>query len=172
VVGPHTTLIDTVLHERVSVPHSYVTEAEVLSGCTVGPFAYLRPETILREDAKAGSFVELKNADVGRGSKVPHLSYVGDATLGEDVNLGAGSITANYDGFRKHRTVIGDHVRVGVDTMLVAPVELGDSTYTGAGSVITEDVPEGSLGISRAKQENVEGFADRKAAEAEEKRES
>jgi len=172
VVGPHTTLIDTVLHERVSVPHSYVTEAEVLAGCTVGPFAYLRPETILREGAKAGSFVELKNADVGRGSKVPHLSYVGDATLGEDVNLGAGSITANYDGFRKHRTVIGDHVRVGVDTMLVAPVELGDSTYTGAGSVITEDVPEGSLGISRATQENVEGFAARKAAEAEEKRES
>jgi bifunctional UDP-N-acetylglucosamine pyrophosphorylase / glucosamine-1-phosphate N-acetyltransferase len=172
VVGPHTTLIDTVLHERVSVPHSYVVQAEVLAGCNIGPFAYLRPETILREGAKAGAFVELKNADVGAGSKVPHLSYIGDASLGEDVNLGAGTITANYDGFRKHRTVIGDHVRVGVDTMLVAPVEIGDSAYTGAGSVITEDVPEGSLGITRSKQENVEGFAARKAAEAEEEGES
>jgi bifunctional UDP-N-acetylglucosamine pyrophosphorylase/glucosamine-1-phosphate N-acetyltransferase len=168
VVGPQTTLIDTLLHEHVSVPHSYVVEAEVLAGCNVGPFAYLRPQTLLREGAKAGAFVELKNADVGRGSKVPHLSYVGDASLGEDVNLGAGSITANYDGSRKHRTVIGDHVRVGVDTMLVAPVEIGDSAYTGAGSVITEDVPEGSLGIARAKQQNVEGFAARKAAAEEE----
>ena len=168
VVGPQTTLIDTVLHKDVSVPHSYVVEAEVLAGCNVGPFAYLRPQTLLREGAKAGAFVELKNADVGRGSKVPHLSYVGDASLGEDVNLGAGSITANYDGSRKHRTVIGDHVRVGVDTMLVAPVEIGDSAYTGAGSVITEDVPEGSLGIARAKQQNVEGFAARKAAAEEE----
>jgi bifunctional UDP-N-acetylglucosamine pyrophosphorylase / glucosamine-1-phosphate N-acetyltransferase len=103
---------------------------------------------------------------------VPHLSYIGDASLGEDVNLGAGTITANYDGFRKHRTVVGDHVRVGVDTMLVAPVEIGDSAYTGAGSVITENVPEGSLGITRSKQENVEGFAARKAAKTEEEGES
>ena len=172
IVGPHTTLIDTVLHERVSVPHSFVVQAEVLAGCNIGPFAYLRPQTILREGAKAGAFVELKNADVGPGSKVPHLSYIGDASLGEDVNLGAGTITANYDGFRKHRTVVGDHVRVGVDTMLVAPVEIGDSAYTAAGSVITENVPEGSLGITRSKQENVEGFAARKAAEAEEESES
>ncbi len=127
------------------MPHSYLAEAEVLDGCSVGPFAYIRPRTVLREGAKAGTFIELKNADIGRGSKVPHLSYVGDAKLGEDINLGAGSITANYDGSRKHRTVIGDHVRIGVDTMLVAPVEVGDSTYTGAGAVVREDVPPGSL---------------------------
>jgi bifunctional UDP-N-acetylglucosamine pyrophosphorylase/glucosamine-1-phosphate N-acetyltransferase len=166
VVGPMTTLIDTVLGKQVTVPHSYLVEAEVLDGCNVGPFAYIRPQTVLREGAKAGAFVELKNADVGEGSKVPHLSYVGDAEIGEDANIGAGSITANYDGFRKHRTVIGDHVRIGVDTSLVAPVSVGDGAYTGAGSVIAEDVPPGALGISRPKQQNVEGYAERKAKES------
>jgi bifunctional UDP-N-acetylglucosamine pyrophosphorylase / glucosamine-1-phosphate N-acetyltransferase len=106
---------------------------------------------------------------VGAGSKVPHLSYVGDAEIGEDANIGAGSITANWDGFRKHRTVIGDHVRIGVDTALVAPVHVGDAAYTGAGSVITRDVPPGALGISRPGQENVEGYADRTAREASER---
>jgi len=167
VVGPMTTLIDTELGQRVTVPHSYLVECEVLDGCTVGPFAYIRPQTVLREGAKAGAFVELKNTDVGRGSKVPHLSYVGDAEIGEDANVGAGSITANYDGFRKHRTVIGDHVRIGVDTALVAPVSVGDGAYTGAGSVIAKDVPPGALGISRPEQENQEGYAQRKAREHE-----
>jgi bifunctional UDP-N-acetylglucosamine pyrophosphorylase/glucosamine-1-phosphate N-acetyltransferase len=132
----------------------------------VGPFAYIRPRTTLREGAKAGAFVEVKGSDVGAGSKIPHLSYIGDAEIGEDANIGAGSITANWDGFRKHRTVIGDHVRIGVDTALVAPVHVGDAAYTGAGSVITGDVPPGALGISRPEQRNVERYADRKAKEA------
>jgi len=172
VVGPHSTLIDTVLHESVEVTHSYLVECEVLDRCSVGPFAHIRPETILREGAKAGAFVEIKKADVGPGSKVPHLSYVGDAELGADVNLGAGSITANYDGQAKHRTVIGDHVRLGVDTMLVAPVEIGDSAYTGAGAVIRDDVPPGSLAVSENSQRNIEGFAERKTAETKKDTES
>ena len=166
VVGPNTTLIDTKLGAGVTAPHSYLVECEVLDGCEIGPFAYIRPQTVLREGAKAGAFVEIKNSDVGEGSKVPHLSYVGDAEIGPDANLGAGAITANWDGFEKHRTVIGAHSRIGVDTALVAPVTIGDSAYTGAGSVIAEDVPEGALGISRPPQENVDGFAERKAKQA------
>ena len=166
VVGPFTTLIDTVLGAGAVVAHSYLVECDVLDRCSVGPFAYIRPRTTLREGAKAGAFVEVKGSDVGAGSKIPHLSYIGDAEIGEDANIGAGSITANWDGFRKHRTVIGDHVRIGVDTALVAPVHVGDAAYTGAGSVITGDVPPGALGISRPEQRNVERYADRKANEA------
>ncbi|MGH2961091.1 MAG: bifunctional UDP-N-acetylglucosamine diphosphorylase/glucosamine-1-phosphate N-acetyltransferase GlmU [Solirubrobacterales bacterium] len=163
IVGPFTTLVDTVLGPGATALHSHLVECEVLERCAVGPFTYIRPRTTLREGAKAGAFVEIKGSDVGAGSKVPHLSYVGDAEIGEDANLGAGSITANWDGFRKHRTVIGDHVRLGVDTSLVAPVNVGDAAYTGAGSVITGDVPPGALGISRPKQRNVEGYAERTA---------
>jgi bifunctional UDP-N-acetylglucosamine pyrophosphorylase / glucosamine-1-phosphate N-acetyltransferase len=166
VVGPFTTLIDTVLGAGAVVRHSYLVECDVLDRCSVGPFAYIRPRTTLREGAKAGAFVEVKGSDVGAGSKIPHLSYIGDAEIGEGANIGAGSTTANWDGFRKHRTVIGDHVRIGVDTALVAPVHVGDAAYTGAGSVITGDVPPGALGISRPEQRNVEGYADRKAKEA------
>jgi bifunctional UDP-N-acetylglucosamine pyrophosphorylase / glucosamine-1-phosphate N-acetyltransferase len=158
VVGPFTTLIDTVLGAEAAVRHSHLVECEVLDRCSVGPFTYIRPRTTLREGAKAGAFVEIKGSEIGAGSKVPHLSYVGDAEVGEDANIGAGSITANWDGFRKHRTVIGDHVRIGVDTALVAPVNVGDAAYTGAGSVITRDVPPGALGISRPEQENIEGY--------------
>jgi bifunctional UDP-N-acetylglucosamine pyrophosphorylase / glucosamine-1-phosphate N-acetyltransferase len=163
VVGPHTTLIDSVLGAEVSVPHSYLVDCDVADRCQVGPYAYLRPGATLREGAKAGTFVEVKNSVLGEGAKVPHLSYIGDADVGAGSNLGAGTITANYDGSRKHRTTIGRDVRTGVDTALVAPVDVGDAAYTGAGSVITEDVPPGALGISRAEQANVEGFADRKA---------
>jgi len=168
VVGPLTTLTNTKLGEGVSVPHSFLVECEVLDGCNVGPFAYLRPGTELREGAKAGAFVEIKNSRVGAGTKVPHLAYVGDAEIGPGSNLGAGTITANYDGFRKHRTVIGDGVRIGVDTMLIAPVEVGDSAYTGAGAVVSEDVPDGALAVSQNDQRNIEGFAERKAAESKE----
>jgi bifunctional UDP-N-acetylglucosamine pyrophosphorylase/glucosamine-1-phosphate N-acetyltransferase len=129
---------------------------------SVGPFAYLRPGTILREGSKAGTFVEIKNSDVGAGSKVPHLSYIGDADIGEGTNLGASTITANYDGYRKHRTTIGDGVKTSVDTTLIAPVSIGDGAYTGAGSVIEEDVPAGGLGIARARQRNIEGYDERR----------
>jgi bifunctional UDP-N-acetylglucosamine pyrophosphorylase/glucosamine-1-phosphate N-acetyltransferase len=129
----------------------------------VGPFAYLRPGTLLRAGAKAGTFVEIKNSTVGEGAKVPHLSYIGDAEIGEETNIGAGTITANYDGYRKHRTSIGARARVSVDTMFVAPVSVGDDAYTAAGSVITKDIPPGALGVARERQQNVEGYTQRRA---------
>ena len=161
-VGPLTTLIDATLHDEITIPHSYVVSAEIESRATVGPFAYLRPGTILRERSKAGTFVEIKNSDVGRGSKVPHLSYIGDTTIGVDANLGAATITANYDGVNKHRTTIGDRVHTSVDTTLVAPVTLGDDSYTAANSAITKDVPPEALGVARERQTNIEGYANRK----------
>jgi bifunctional UDP-N-acetylglucosamine pyrophosphorylase/glucosamine-1-phosphate N-acetyltransferase len=163
VVGPNTTAIDSTMGDEVSVVHSYLNGAQVDDRATVGPFAYLRPGAHLHEQAKAGTFVEIKNSEIGQGTKVPHLSYIGDADVGAGSNLGAGNITANYDGKNKHRTTIGDGVRTSVDTMFVAPVTVGDGAYTGAGSVITEDVPPGALGIARARQTNIEGYADRKA---------
>jgi bifunctional UDP-N-acetylglucosamine pyrophosphorylase/glucosamine-1-phosphate N-acetyltransferase len=169
VVGPHTTIIDSRLGADVSVPHSYLLECAVGDRCKVGPFAYLRPRAELAEGAKAGTFVEIKNSTIGAGTKVPHLSYVGDAEVGEGANLGAATITANYDGFEKHRTKIGQGARISVDTTLVAPVEVGDSAYTGAGSVIDEDVPPGALGIARTRQTNIDGYAERKATEHEQK---
>jgi bifunctional UDP-N-acetylglucosamine pyrophosphorylase / glucosamine-1-phosphate N-acetyltransferase len=168
VIGPHSTVIDSTIGAGASVVHSYLVDCEVLDGCIVGPFTYLRPQTRLGEGVKAGAFVEIKKSSVGAKSKVPHLSYIGDAEIGEDANVGAGTITANYDGFRKHRTVIGDHVRIGVDTSLVAPVNVGDAAYTGAGSVISRDVPPGALGITRPEQENIEGYAEKRAREANE----
>jgi bifunctional UDP-N-acetylglucosamine pyrophosphorylase / glucosamine-1-phosphate N-acetyltransferase len=165
-IGPHTTLIQANLGDGVRVVHSYLVDCEVHDGATIGPFAYLRPGTIVREGAKVGTFVEVKNSDIGAGTKVPHLSYIGDADVGEQTNIGAGNITANYDGRRKHRTKIGKRVKTSVDTSFVAPVSVGDDAYTGAGSVITEDVPDGALGIARARQRNVEGYAQRKEEEA------
>ena len=161
-VGPLTTLIDVTLRDDVKVPHSYLVSCEVRDGATVGPFAYLRPGTLLRERSKAGTFVEIKNSDVGAGTKVPHLSYIGDADIGEDTNLGAATITANYDGFNKHRTTIGSRVHTGVDTTLVAPVTVGDDAFTGANSAITKQVPDGALAIARERQTNHEGYAARK----------
>jgi bifunctional UDP-N-acetylglucosamine pyrophosphorylase / glucosamine-1-phosphate N-acetyltransferase len=167
-VGPLTTLIDCMLGDEVSVVHSHLDACEVLDGCTVGPFTRIRPGTKLHERAKAGSFVEIKNSEIGEGAKVPHLSYIGDADVGEGANLGASTITANYDGRRKHRTVIGKNVRTGIHTSLVAPITVGDDSYTGAGSVVTDDLPEGALGIARARQTNIEGYAERQEATEEE----
>jgi len=161
-VGPQTTLIDATLGDDVAVPHSYLSSAAVHDGASVGPFAYLRPGAVLREGAKVGTFVEVKNSDVGAGAKVPHLSYIGDADIGPATNLGAGTITANYDGARKHRTVIGARVKGGVDTAFVAPVTVGDDAWTAAGSVITQDVPSGALGVARARQHVVERYNERK----------
>jgi bifunctional UDP-N-acetylglucosamine pyrophosphorylase/glucosamine-1-phosphate N-acetyltransferase len=165
VVGPLSTLIDCSVGAGSQVLHSYLVECDVRAGCSVGPFAYLRPGAVLEDGAKAGTFVEIKNSHVGEGTKVPHLAYVGDADIGPGSNLGAGTITANYDGFRKNRTVIGRNVRIGVDTMLIAPVEVGDSAYTGAGAVIKDDVPDGALAVSENAQRNIDGYAARKAAE-------
>jgi bifunctional UDP-N-acetylglucosamine pyrophosphorylase / glucosamine-1-phosphate N-acetyltransferase len=160
-IGPHTTTRDARIGDRANVVHSFVLEAEIEDGANVGPFAYLRPGTVIRTGAKVGTFVEVKNSDVGEGAKVPHLSYIGDADVGEGANLGASTITANYDGRRKHRTKLGKSVKTGVHTSLVAPVDVGDRAYTGAGSTITEDVPEGALGVARSKQTNIEGYSDR-----------
>jgi bifunctional UDP-N-acetylglucosamine pyrophosphorylase / glucosamine-1-phosphate N-acetyltransferase len=160
-IGPHTTVTDSRIGDGARVVHSYLVEADVGENATVGPFAYLRPGTVLREGVKVGTFVEIKNSVVGAGAKVPHLSYIGDADVGEGSNLGASTITANYDGRRKHRTNVGSGVKTGIHTSLVAPVDVGDRAYTGAGSVITGDVPEGALGIARAKQRNVDSYADR-----------
>ena len=167
-VGPLTTLIDAELGANVSVPHSYLVECRVSDNANVGPFAYLRPGAELEAGAKAGTFVEIKNSHIGEGAKVPHLAYVGDADVGAGSNLGAGTITANYDGFRKNRTAIGENARLGVDTMLIAPVEVGDDAYTGAGAVIKSDVPEGALAVSDNEQRNIEGYAARKAAKMQE----
>lgn len=161
-IGPHTTLIGTSVGERSAVIHSYAVGAQIADGATVGPFSYLRPGTVLADGAKAGAFVELKNTEVGPRSKVPHLSYVGDTTIGEDTNLGASTITANYDGYEKHRTRIGSRVHTAVDTTFVAPVEVADDAWIAAGSVITKDVPQGALGIARSRQTNLEGYDNRK----------
>jgi bifunctional UDP-N-acetylglucosamine pyrophosphorylase / glucosamine-1-phosphate N-acetyltransferase len=166
-LGPHTTVTDSAIGEGARVIHSYLVEAEVHAGASVGPFAYLRPGAVVGEGAKVGTFVEVKNSHIGAGAKVPHLSYVGDAEVGEEANLGASTITANYDGRKKHRTKVGKRAKTGVHTSLVAPVDVGDRAYTGAGSVIDEDVPEGALGIARSRQRNVEGYADRVEKEPE-----
>ena len=160
-IGPHSTLTNARVGDRAAVVQAHVVEAEVHDDATIGPFTYIRPGTVIRRGAKVGTFVEVKNSDVGEGAKVPHLSYIGDADVGERSNLGASTITANYDGRRKHRTNLGKSVKTGVHTSLVAPVDVGDGAYTGAGSVITGDIPEGALGIARSEQRNVEGYADR-----------
>ena len=164
VIGPRSTLTDCIVKEGASVLESIATETIIGEGATVGPFTYLRAGTQLGDSTKAGAFVEMKNAVVGTGSKVPHLSYVGDATIGEGSNIGAATIFVNYDGVEKHQTTVGDHVRIGSDTMLVAPVTIGDGAYTAAGSVITEDVPAGAIGVGRAKQRNVLDWVLRKRA--------
>jgi bifunctional UDP-N-acetylglucosamine pyrophosphorylase/glucosamine-1-phosphate N-acetyltransferase len=160
-VGPQTTMRDAHLGDGVTVLHSVLQKCRVDDAATVGPFAYLRPAAHLRARAKAGTFVEIKNSDIGEGAKVPHLSYVGDADVGTATNLGAGTITANYDGVNKHRTRIGAGVRGAIHTGLVAPVAVGDGAVMAAGSTITEDVPAGALAVARARQRNVEGYAAR-----------
>ena len=162
VIGPRTTLQDCAVNCCATIKESNCTGSEIGENATVGPYTYLRAGTILANEAKAGAFVEIKNSQIGTGSKVPHLSYVGDATIGEGTNIGAAAIFVNYDGVEKHRTEIGDHVRIGSDTMLVAPITIGDGAYTAAGSVITEDVPAGAIGVGRSKQRNVLGWVMRK----------
>jgi bifunctional UDP-N-acetylglucosamine pyrophosphorylase/glucosamine-1-phosphate N-acetyltransferase len=159
-VGPDTTLTDVTVGEGASVVRTHGLGARIGPGALVGPFAYLRPGTVLGAKGKIGAFVETKNAEIGEGSKVPHLSYIGDATIGVYSNIGAASVTVNYDGVAKHHTVIGDHARTGADNMFVAPVEVGDGAYTAAGSVIVKDVPPGALGVARGQQRNIPGWTE------------
>lgn len=158
IIGPRTTLDSCVVAEGAKVIESNCTESEIGKGAKVGPFTYLRKGSILSDESKAGSFVEIKNSTIGAKSKVAHLSYVGDAEIGVESNIGAATIFVNYDGEHKHKSEIGDHVRIGSDTMLVAPVRVGDGAYTAAGSVIDEDVPAGAIGIGRARQVNILGW--------------
>jgi bifunctional UDP-N-acetylglucosamine pyrophosphorylase/glucosamine-1-phosphate N-acetyltransferase len=162
IVGPDTTLIDTVVGEGAVVLRTHSIGAQVGPSATVGPFSFLRPGTVLGRKAKIGGFVEAKNAELGDGAKVPHLTYVGDATIGAKANIGAGTIFANYDGVNKHRTTVGEAAFVGSDTVLIAPVEVGPGAYVAAGSAIAKDVPAGNLGLTRAPQRNVEGWTARK----------
>ncbi len=158
VIGPRTTLEDCIVEEGAKVVESNCTESKIGKDAKVGPFTYLRKGSVLASESKAGAFVEIKNSTVGEGTKVAHLSYVGDAEIGKESNIGAATIFVNYDGERKHKTTVGDHVRIGSDTMLVAPVNVGDGAYTAAGSVISEDVPAGAIGIGRARQVNILGW--------------
>lgn len=164
VIGPDTRLMDTTVGSGATVTYSVAMSAAIGPGAIVGPFTYLRPGADLAEGSKAGAFVEVKQSVIGPGSKVPHLSYIGNTVIGRDTNIGAATVTVNYDGYRKHQTTIGDRVRIGADTMLVAPIKVGDDAYTGAGSVITSDVPPGALAVERTKQRIVEGFAERRRA--------
>lgn len=158
VVGPDTTLTDVVVGEGAQVIRTHGSDAAIGAGATVGPFAYLRPGTELGANGKIGTFVETKNAQIGAGSKVPHLTYVGDATIGEQSNIGASSVFVNYDGVNKHRTVIGSHCRTGSDNMFVAPVTVGDGAYTGAGTVVRQNVPPGALAVSAGEQRTIDGW--------------
>ncbi|KZS57644.1 bifunctional UDP-N-acetylglucosamine diphosphorylase/glucosamine-1-phosphate N-acetyltransferase GlmU [Mycobacterium ostraviense] len=162
VIGPDTTLTDVTVGERATVIRTHGTSSSIGDEATVGPFAYLRPGTVLGADGKLGAFVEVKNSTIGTGTKVPHLTYVGDADIGEHSNIGASSVFVNYDGTAKQRTTIGSHVRTGSDTMFVAPVTVGDGAYTGAGTVVREDVPPGALAVSAGPQRNIENWVQRK----------
>lgn len=161
-VGPNSRLHDTEVGAGARVDNTVSDGAVVGPEASVGPFAYLRPGTRLGRKGKIGTYVETKNAEIGEGTKVPHLSYVGDATIGEYTNIGAASVFVNYDGEKKHHTTVGSHCRTGSDNMFVAPVTIGDGAYTAAGSVITKDVPPGSLAVARGQQRNIEGWVARK----------
>lgn len=165
-IGPNVIVTDCTIGAGSSVVFAHLNHSQIGSGCEVGPFAYLRPGVLLEDGAKVGTYVEVKNSHVGAKSKIPHLSYIGDADIGPGTNIGAGNITANYDGFRKHRTTIGAGVKTGSDCVFVAPVRIGDKAMTGAGSIITHEVPAGALGVARARQENREGFTERAEAKA------
>jgi len=158
VVGPDSTLTDVTVGEGATVTRTHGSLSKIGAGAVVGPFSYLRPGTVLGADGKIGAFVETKNATIGAHSKVPHLSYVGDATIGEYSNIGASTIFVNYDGVHKNHTTVGDHVRIGSDNSLIAPLTIGDGAYTGAGAIIRRDVPSGALGRNSVPQQVIEGW--------------
>ena len=154
-IGPGTRISDSIIGNEVKIESSRLIQASVADRCNIGPFAYLRPETTLQEGVKVGDFVEIKKSTIGSGSKIPHLSYVGDATIGQGVNVGAGTITCNYDGKNKYQTVLEDRVFIGSNTNLVAPVRIGENSITGAGSTISRDVPPHTLAVERAGQKHL-----------------
>ncbi|MGL4819643.1 MAG: bifunctional UDP-N-acetylglucosamine diphosphorylase/glucosamine-1-phosphate N-acetyltransferase GlmU, partial [Bacilli bacterium] len=158
-IGPHTEIVASTLQDEVVVRQSVVVESTIANNATVGPFAHIRPGSVIGEQNRIGNFVELKNTTLGTGSKVSHLSYVGDATVGEHVNIGCGAVTVNYDGYNKHKTVIEDQSFIGCNANLIAPVTIEKGSYVAAGSTITRDVPQDALAIARARQENKEGYA-------------
>lgn len=162
VLGPNTMLTDCTVGHRVTINASQCVESTLADGANVGPFAYIRPGCVIGEDVKVGDFVEVKNATLGKGTKLPHLIYVGDSDVGENCNFGCGSITVNYDGKLKHRTHVGNRCFIGCNTNLVAPVTVGDGAYTAAGSTVTQEVPAGDLAVARARQTNLSGWADRR----------
>jgi bifunctional UDP-N-acetylglucosamine pyrophosphorylase/glucosamine-1-phosphate N-acetyltransferase len=160
IIESNVKISDSVLGNEVTIrPNSVITESKIDDGASIGPFAHLRPLTEVRPKAKIGNFVEVKKSVIGRGSKANHLTYIGDSLVGEEVNIGAGTITCNYDGFEKHQTIIGDRVFVGSNVELVAPVKVGSRSSIGAGTTVTKDVPEGALAISRTKQKNIKGWS-------------
>jgi bifunctional UDP-N-acetylglucosamine pyrophosphorylase/glucosamine-1-phosphate N-acetyltransferase len=162
VIGPDTTLTDVEVGAGASVVRTHGSEAVLGAGTTVGPFAYLRPGTVLGANGKIGTFVETKNAEIGPGAKVPHLSYVGDADIGEGTNIGAGTIFANYDGVSKNHTTVGAHCRTASNNTFVAPVTISDGSATGAGTVVRRNVPPGALAVSSGPQRHIEGWVQRK----------
>ena len=158
IIGPNSHIVNSEVGNHTTIHSSVVRDSIIGSGTTVGPFAHIRPESKLSDNVKIGNFVEVKKSSLGEGSKVSHLSYIGDAEVGSDVNIGCGTITVNYDGKKKHKTTIEDDAFVGCNSNLVAPVKVGKGAYVAAGSTITKDVPESSLAIGRARQENKEGY--------------
>ncbi|QNB47366.1 bifunctional UDP-N-acetylglucosamine diphosphorylase/glucosamine-1-phosphate N-acetyltransferase GlmU [Thermanaerosceptrum fracticalcis] len=160
-IGPNTRIVDSIIEDDVVINYSYLFQAKVAKSCTIGPYSYLRPGTVLAEGVKVGDFVEVKNSYIGPGSKVPHLSYVGDSTVGKGVNIGAGTITCNYDGVNKYPTYIGDGAFIGSNTNLVAPITVGEGAYIGAGSTVNKDIPAGALAVARGKQRNIENWKSR-----------
>ena len=161
-LGPNSRIADSQLGDAVTLHFSYAHECKIADGVSVGPYVHLRPDTQLATGVKVGNFVEIKNSQIGQGSKVPHLSYIGDTDIGSGVNIGSGTITVNYDGKKKHRTRIGDDAFIGCNTNLVAPVSIGAGAYIAAGSTITKDVPAGALGVGRARQSNIAGWTEKK----------
>jgi bifunctional UDP-N-acetylglucosamine pyrophosphorylase / glucosamine-1-phosphate N-acetyltransferase len=161
-IGPNTRIADSIIGDDVTIHFSFAHECRIAGGVTVGPYVHLRPDTVLARGVKVGNFVEIKNSQVGQGSKVPHLSYIGDTDMGSGVNIGSGTITVNYDGKKKHRTVIGNDAFIGCNTNLVAPVSVGEGAYIAAGSPIPKDCPPKALGVGRARQMNLAGWVDSK----------
>lgn len=158
-IGPNADLTNTIMEDQVKIQYSVVTDSQIRKGASIGPFAYIRPGSDVGEEAKVGDFVELKNTVLGNGSKVSHLSYLGDSEVGQGVNIGCGTITVNYDGVKKYKTIIGDHAFIGCNANLIAPVSIGDGAYIAAGSTITHNVPDDALAIARERQVNKEGYA-------------